>query len=90
MTQEHPQRKPNIISEVLGEEVVLCDPEADVVHVLNPTARVIWELCDGVHSPAEMAAALQEKFAVAPERDLAEDVEQTLAELEGKGLLVEG
>ncbi len=90
MTKKHPQKKNGIIAEVLGEEVVLCDPEADVVHVLNPTARVIWELCDGAHSPAQMMEALQAQFSVSPERNLAQDVEQTLSELAGKGLLVEG
>jgi hypothetical protein len=57
------------------------------VHVLNPTARFIWERCDGRHSAADIARALQASYALAPEHDVEADVQRTLALLTAKELL---
>ena len=41
----------------LDDERLLYDADAGVIHLLNPTASLIWSLCDGRHGVAEMSAA---------------------------------
>jgi hypothetical protein len=81
-----PVRRTDVVLVDDGERSMLVAPDQDGTHVLNPTARAIWELCDGVTLPAEMVAAICEVFAVTPERAAA-DVDRTLEELTRVGLI---
>lgn len=65
---------------------VLVDPEAGTSHVLNPTARAIWELCDGTTTLDELVGAICEVFSV-PHRDALRDVAAVLGRFEDAGLV---
>jgi hypothetical protein len=84
--QAKPKRRVDIISKSAGDETLLYDPATDSIHVLNPTALLVWQLCDGRHSPSEMEAVLRDRFAGTAERDIAADVAATLALFETEGL----
>ena len=61
MTNSHkPIRNPQIMMQQLKHETMLYNTEAEEVHILNPTAKVIWELSDGTHTIKEMAEAMQQ------------------------------
>jgi hypothetical protein len=75
-----PVRRTDVVLVDDGEYSMLVAPDQDDLHVLNPTARAIWELCDGVTLPEEMVAAICEVFAVTPERATA-DLDRILEEL---------
>jgi PqqD family protein of HPr-rel-A system len=75
------------IRELDDSETVLYDPQSDAVHVLNRTAALIVNLCDGEHSTEEMATKLGEQFEVEAGVDLLADVEETLTSLKNHGLL---
>ena len=81
-----PARRTDVVLVDDGERSMLVAPDQDGTHVLNPTARAIWELCDGVTLPAEMVAAICQVFAITPERASA-DVDRTLEELTRVGLI---
>ena len=68
-------------------ETFLYDRQADVVHVLNPTALAVWELCDGAHSPDQIAAHLAANFAGVPAGEAGGDVRAVLTTLEQKALI---
>lgn len=62
------------------------EPDTDSLHVLNASAKAIWELCDGDTSPSEMAIAISELTGV----ELAaakRDVESTISQLWSLGLV---
>ncbi len=61
------QRHTDLLTSVLEGELVIYDEANGVVHRLNPTARAIWERCDGLHSEREMADSLVETFDVSLE-----------------------
>jgi hypothetical protein len=82
-----PVRRTDVVLVDDGSASMLVAPDQHDTHVLNPTARAIWELCDGVTLPAEMIAAICEVFAVSHERASA-DVERTLGQLTETGLVV--
>jgi hypothetical protein len=82
-----PVRKPGITARNIGDEILLCGAEEEAIHVLNATAGLIWELCDGEHTIADMERAIRTSFSVVNEKDVRRDVVQTLDVLADKGLL---
>jgi hypothetical protein len=61
-------------------------PEGGVAHELNPTARAVWELCDGRTTVEEVVEAICQIFLV--ERDNATaGVVAIVGELEAAGLV---
>ena len=85
MQNNQPLRKSDVEIKEVGNETLLIDGED--MHVLNPTAALIWKLCDGVHSLAGMAAALHEEYDIPSDHDLNADIERTLQDFQNKGLL---
>lgn len=61
---------------------LLCFPEG--LLVLNPTAHVVLELCDGRRSIADITKALGDQFKA----DVSGDVKELLVKLADKGLVV--
>ena len=55
---------------------LLFNPDTNQVKVVNTTGLFIWKRCDGKHSLAEIAAALQEAFEDAPAEAVQQDVEE--------------
>jgi hypothetical protein len=90
MNTTKPVRKPGIIVQDIGEETLLYSAEGKAIHILNPTAKRIWELCDGEHTAADMARALRASFSIAAEHDVTRDIQRTLEVFAAKGLLQEG
>jgi coenzyme PQQ biosynthesis protein PqqD len=73
--------------EVLEGEILLYHLQQDRAVYLNPTAAMIWGLCDGKRSVAEIVRLIGETYpdAVAT---LHEDVRATLKKLQENGVLV--
>jgi len=61
--------------------------ETETLHLLNDSARAIWELCDGDTSAEEMAEAVS-KLTGVDYKDASKDVETTLVKLSSLGLVV--
>lgn len=89
MTGTKPQRRADVLSEGDDAELMLYHPGLDELHVLNPTARLVWELCDGDHSPEEMVQQLRSTFQVSPDADLINDIERVLGDFRTKNLLTD-
>ena len=79
--------KPGMLVQDLGGEMLLYSAEEKVMHILNPTARRIWELCDGEHTIGDMEQAMRASFAVAEEYDVVGDIRRTLAVFVEKKLM---
>ena len=82
MPSDKPKQRPGLVVERAGHEIMVYSGGGSVaegaVHSLNPTAALIWDLCDGAHSLTEIEQAVRQAFAVPAARDLAADVRQTL------------
>jgi hypothetical protein len=61
-------------------------PDRGVAHELNPTARAVWELCDGTTTVNELIDAIRQVFSVEREVALA-DVTAVVEQLEAAGLV---
>jgi hypothetical protein len=82
-----PLRTKDVVARRVGGDTLLCDPATDTIHLLNPTALAVWELCDGHHSPDQITQRLAGLFAGVLAGDAARDVQAALTSLEQLGLL---
>ena len=70
----------------MDEELALHEPWREVVHILNYSARVVWQLCDGSRNADEIANELAAIYGLQPVV-VEEDVRDILAEFCEAGLL---
>lgn len=82
-----PHRRDGLVRYDSAPETFLYDEGSDVVHVLNPTALAVWELCDGAHTPAQMARYLETHFAGVPAGAADEAVREALVVFGQKALI---
>jgi PqqD family protein of HPr-rel-A system len=82
-----PLRRPDVVVKELGDETLLYNAEGKSIHVLNPTAHVIWQHCDGDHDVHAIEDALRSSFSVPEDHDVQADIQRTLDEFRDKGLL---
>lgn len=84
--RDHPERRGEVIQSEGARGWTIYEPSTDTLHLLNASAKAIWDLCDGETSPSEMADAISELTGV----DLAQaesDVRETLIRLRESGLV---
>lgn len=84
--QALPRRRTDVVLREEANQTLVCTREGGTTYVLNPTARAVWELCDGSTTVAELADALCEVFAVPRSRVVA-DVAAILERLSEVGLV---
>lgn len=87
MNSKIPQRKSNILMQQIGGETLLYNTEVDAIHCLNPTTKLIWDLCDGSHTIADIVHWLQYSASLTEEAELMHKVETTVAMFSKQGLL---
>jgi len=83
---DHPRSASKVHVRVLERERVVYDPASHEVCVLNGTAALIFELCDGEHSVDDILARLVDTFE-APADVLRTDLLATLVDLRSKRLV---
>lgn len=82
-------RDPGLPYQTLDEDTIVVDPRSREVHLFNDSAARIWELLASPRTVADLTDALAEEYD-APADELRAAVEETLAALAAKGLLVPG
>lgn len=87
-TLTHPRRKEGVVLRSLGDETILYDPECKKVHVLNVTSLLIWNLCTGDHTLADIEREVRSHFNVDEQSDARADMEDTLLKFRTEGLLL--
>jgi hypothetical protein len=63
-----PKKKAGLPCEEVDGETLVYDPDRNQVHFLNPSAALVWKLCDGAHGADEMTAEVTATFDVAADR----------------------
>jgi hypothetical protein len=81
-----PRRRDDVLLHDETSGSLLTVPGRDAMHVLNPTARAVWELCDGQTTVDEVADAICQVFSV--QRGIAvRDVRDVLQRFVDAGLV---
>lgn len=81
-----PRRRTDVLLLDTASRSLLVADDQQVTHVLNPTARAIWELCDGATTVEELVAAICSVFDVGHDAARA-DVTAALEQLAAAGLV---
>lgn len=76
-----------VVVEVIDGECLVYHPQRTRAFYLNPSAALVWGLCDGVRSAAEICQMIRQGYPDAP-ASLPHEVIATLAQLEECSLLV--
>lgn len=63
-------RSADLLTESMGDELLVYDERTDVVSALNRTAAIVWCGCDGLHTIAELVELLGEEIGDLADEDL--------------------
>ena len=85
----NPRPAPEAYGRDAGDECLFRDPDGTRIHVLNRTAREIYQLCDGSRSQADVAEELVTRYRVDPGTACA-DVDDLVELLVQLGILARG
>ena len=83
----YPRRVDAILDYEVQRDLALYDPRSDIVHMLNLTASIVWDLCDGTRSVQQIAQELAEIYGMDAPR-LETDVRQIIAEFHDTGVIL--
>jgi hypothetical protein len=86
VTMELPCRGQAVREHQLLDEMLLYSPSQTNAFSLNPSARAVWELCDGRHTLGAMCTELSAQCG-RPADELLPDVEQAIRRFQEFGLL---
>ena len=75
-----PRRVGRVEEYEIDGEIVLYDPKRNRTHVLNPTAAVVWRLCDGSRHFQQLADDMAALFDEDPQV-IKQDLSRVLEEL---------
>ncbi len=83
-----PTKVAGVLDELLADgSMALFSPVGQQIITLNPTAALIWECCDGVHTVAAIADEVRDVFPDAPAVE--REIGALLGELRAKGMVVD-
>lgn len=69
----------------VDDGLVIYDGARDRVHYLNPTAGVVFALCDGTHGEATLPGLVRQAFGTDEPSD--DEIAECLAKLRAEGLV---
>ncbi len=80
------KKRSDLLIEEIEDEVVIYDPRTHYVHHLNPMASIIWELFDVLPNSTDITKEIVAVLRADPS-NVEKDVQETLGNLQRKGLL---
>lgn len=86
MTRVKPQIRDDLTVVELEGEAVIYDEQGGDLHHLNPTATIVFRLCDGTSTMPEMAEDISDAFGV-PVEDVEPQIRSTVRRFRKANLL---
>lgn len=83
-----PRRRTDVVELDMGDGFILYTADASLVHHLNPSAAIVWQLCDGRSSVSELARDIAAEYGL-DEEEIRRQVASLVAEFEALDLLVD-
>jgi len=80
-------RSQDLLSEEIGDELLVYEERDHTAHRLNRTAALVWQSSDGTRTVADLVAVLGEQLGELADEDL---VRVTLDRLDDSGLIASG
>jgi PqqD family protein of HPr-rel-A system len=83
-----PEKAADVLELDMEDGFILFNHDSSLVHHLNPSAAIIWQLCDGSASVQELADDIATEFKL-DRADVRGQVAGVVAEFEALGLVVD-
>jgi hypothetical protein len=80
-----PVRSSEVLELDMGDGLIIYNHEGDLVHHLNGSAGIVWQLCDGDASIEELSRDIAEEYGLETATVLAQ-VSEVVAEFDALGL----
>lgn len=81
-----PRKSADVLELDMGDGLILYNHDGDLVHHLNPSAGIIWQLCDGGVSVGQLGREIAEQYGLDVESVQAQ-VAAVIAEFDTLGLV---
>jgi PqqD family protein of HPr-rel-A system len=81
-----PRKCADVLDLDMGDGLVLFNRGSSLVHHLNPSAALVWHLCDGEGSVEQLSRDIAAEYAM-DRREVQEQVAQLVGEFEALGLV---
>ena len=81
-----PQRRDGVLDIDMGDGFILFDDTSSLVHHLNPSATLIWHLCDGSGTVADLARDIAAEYGL-DEPTIRSQVAEVIAEFDALELV---
>lgn len=78
MITSKPLRKDTVLSRQIGDEFMLFDSRNSTVHVINATAGLVWNICDGTNSIDDIKKIVYENYNISVDNDVERDIEDII------------
>ena len=81
-----PRKRADVLELDMGDGIILYDDSSSLVHHLNPSASIIWQMCDGEASVSTLTTETSEELGIAQDQARI-DIAALITELEALGLI---
>lgn len=83
-----PAKSPDVLELDMGEGLILYNHDSSLVHHLNPSAALVWQLCEGWTTVRQLAGHIARDYELEPE-EVRGQVGAVIAELDALDLLMD-
>ena len=81
-----PARVADVLELDMGDGVILFNHDSSLVHHLNPSAALVWQLCDGETSVGQLATDIAEEYELV-RNEVLDQVAAVIAEFDALDLV---
>jgi PqqD family protein of HPr-rel-A system len=81
-----PGKAADVLELDMGDGVILYNHDSSLVHHLNPSAALLWKLCDGEATVKELAGEIAEEYGLVPDAVM-DEISGVIAEFDALDLV---
>lgn len=81
-----PRKRSDVLELDMGDGFILYNHDSSLVHHLNPTAAVVWQVLDGEATVERLAAEIADEYRL-PVENVQMQITSLVAELDAMGLV---
>jgi PqqD family protein of HPr-rel-A system len=81
-----PRKAAEVLELDMGDGLILYNHDSSLVHHLNPSAGVLWHLCDGDATVEQLGSEVAEEYGLQP-ANVQQEIAGWVAELDALGLI---
>jgi len=86
LMRQVPEKNKNVVWQMVGDELMLLNPETGSFFGLNQVASECWDYIDGQKSIEDIVAILLKEYDVQPDT-LSKDIYDLIQKMEEKGII---